>query len=74
MDNDLFLVAGLIISGLAVPSIIGAFTDGRVPRIAAIMVMIGTGMIAVAVMGKPSGYKFDDVPKAFTRVIGKYLN
>jgi len=74
MDNDLFLVFGLIIAGLAVPSIIGALVDSRVPRIAAIMVMIGTGMIAVAIMGKPSGYKFSDVPKAFTRVIGKFLN
>jgi len=74
MDNDLFLVFGLIIAGLAVPSIIGALVDSRVPRIAAIMVMIGTGMIAVAIMGKPSGYKFSDVPKAFTRVIGKLIN
>lgn len=74
MDNDLFLVFGLIITGLAIPSIIGALVDSRVPRIAAIMIMIGTGMIAVAIMGKPSGYKFGDVPKAFTRVIGKYLN
>ncbi|MCF6314983.1 MAG: hypothetical protein L3J30_01555 [Marinosulfonomonas sp.] len=74
MDNDLFLVFGLIIFGLSIPSIIGALVDGRVPRGAAIMVMIGSGMIAVAIMGKPSGYSFDDVPKAFTRVIGKYLN
>ncbi len=74
MDNDLFLVFGLIIAGLAIPSIIGALVDSRVPRGAAIMVMIGSGMIAIALMGKPSGYSFQDVPKAFTRVIGKYLN
>ncbi len=74
MNNDLFLVLGLIISGLAIPSIIGALVDGRVPRGAAIMIMIGSGMIAVAVLGKPSGYSIQDVPKAFTRVIGKYIN
>jgi len=74
MDNDLFLVLGLVIAGLAIPSVVGAFVDSRVPRVAAIMVMIGSGMIAVAIMGKPSGYSFEDVPKAFTRVIGKYIN
>jgi hypothetical protein len=74
MDNDLFLVFGLITAGLAIPSVIGAFVDNRVPRVASIMVMIGSGMIAVAIMGKPSGYSFEDVPKAFTRVIGKYIN
>lgn len=74
MNSDLFLVLGLIIAGLAVPAVLGALVDSRVPRGAAIMVMIGSGMIAVAIMGKPSGYTFKDVPKAFTRVIGKYVN
>ena len=74
MNNDLFLVFGLIITGLTIPAILGAFVDNRVPRAAAIMVMIGSGMIAVAVIGKPNGYTIQDVPKAFTRVIGKYLN
>jgi hypothetical protein len=73
MDNDLFLVFGLIIFGLAIPSIIGALVDSRVPRVAAIMVMIGSGMIAIAIMGKPSGYSLNDVPNAFARVIAKYL-
>ena len=74
MDSDLFLVVGLIITGLAIPTIIGALVDSRVPRAAAIMVMIGTGMIAIAILGRPSGYSFQEVPKAFTRVIGKYIN
>lgn len=74
MDNDMFLVFGLIISGLAVPAILGAVVDSRVPRVAAIMVMIGSGMIAVALLGKPSGYAFQDIPKAFTRVIGGFIN
>ncbi len=74
MDSDLFLVIGLVISGLAIPSIVGALVDSRVPRAAAIMVMIGTGMIAIAIMKKPSGYSIDDIPKAFTRVVGKYVN
>jgi hypothetical protein len=73
MESDLFLVLGLIISGLAIPSIIGALVDNRVPRAAAIMVMIGGGMIAIAVMQKPGGYSVQDIPHAFSRVIGSYL-
>ena len=74
MSSDLFLVIGLTIAGLAIPAIIGALVDSRVPRGAAIMVMIGSGMIATAILQKPSGYSLREVPEAFTRVIGKYLN
>ncbi len=73
MESDLFLVIGLIISGLAIPSIVGALVDSRVPRVAAIMIMIGSGMIAIAVIQKPSGYSVQDIPHVFSRVIGKYL-
>ena len=73
MDTDLFLVGGLIIAAFSVPSIFGALVDKRVPRAAAITIMIGTGMIAVAAIQKPSGYKVGDIPHAFTRVVGKYL-
>jgi len=74
MSSDLFLVIGLTIAGLAIPAIVGAIVDNRVPRGAAIMVMIGSGMIATAFLQKPSGYSFKEIPQAFTRVIGKYLN
>lgn len=74
MDSDLFLVIGLIIAGLSVPSILGAFSSGRIPRAAAIMIMIGSGMIAIAAINKPSGYSFQDIPVAFSHVINRYLN
>ncbi len=74
MNADLFLVIGLIVAGLSIPSIIGAMVDSRIPRAAAIMVMIGSGMIAIAIMQRPSGYRIQEIPQAFTRVIGKYLN
>ncbi len=74
MNADLFLVIGLIVAGLSIPPIIGAMVDSRIPRAAAIMVMIGSGMIAVAMMQRPSGYSFQEIPQAFTRVIAKYLN
>ena len=40
MDPDLMLVIGLVIGGFSIPSIMGALADGRVPRAAAIAVMV----------------------------------
>jgi hypothetical protein len=73
MDTDLFLVIGLVIGGFTVPPIIGAILDGRPPRTPAILVLIAGGMIALAVTQRPGGYEIDDVPRAFSNVIGKYL-
>lgn len=74
MTNDLFLVLGITIALLAVPSLIGAFSAGRTPRAAAIMIMIGGGLVAIAVTQQPSGYSFEQVPQVFTRVVGRLFN
>lgn len=73
MNGDIFLVFGLIIAGLSVPPIIGALMDKRVPRVAAIMVMIGSGMIAISVMQNPNGYTLQQVLEAFVRVIQGFM-
>jgi hypothetical protein len=74
MDSDLFLVLGLIIGGLAFPSLLGAYSEGRPPRTAALLIIIAAGLIVAAVMTKPSGYTFMEVPQAFVRVIGRVVN
>lgn len=74
MQYDLYLVIGLVILGFTVPSIFSAFSDGRAPRAAAIMLLIGGGLVALAVTQKPMGYTLDDIPRAFVRVVGHYLN
>jgi len=73
MNNDLFLVLGIVIGALAVPSIIGAFSESRTPRAAAIMLMISGTLIAVAVTQQPGGYSFGDIPDVFVRVIAYYI-
>jgi len=74
MDPDLMLVIGLVIGGFSIPSMLGAFADGRVPRAAAIAVLIGGGLVALAVNGKPSGYALVDIPDVFVSVVGRYIN
>jgi hypothetical protein len=73
-DADLFFVIGLIIALFSFPAIVGAFSEGRAPRTAAIMIMIGGGLMALAVYQKPNTYTLETIPDAFVRVVGEYVN
>ena len=74
MDSDLIFVIGLILAAFAVPPILGALFEGRAPRAAAIVIMVGGGLIALAVNQKPGGYTINEIPDVFVRVVGKYVN
>ena len=73
LTQDLFLVIGIIITGFAIPSILGAMADRRTPRTAAIAVLIGGSLILLAISQKPGGYTLEDVPQAFIRVVANYF-
>jgi hypothetical protein len=74
VDSDLSFVIGLVVMAFALPAIIGAFTDGRAPRAAAIMIMIGGGLIALSVYQRPNTYTLGAIPDVFVRVVGRYIN
>ena len=74
MDADLMLVIGLVVGGFSIPSIMGALADGRVPRAASIAVLVGGGLVALAVNQKPGGYSVDQIPDVFVEVVGRYIN
>ncbi len=73
MDPDLYFVIGLILSFLALPSVINAFTDGRAPRRAAVLVMLGGGLILLAVDARPGAYSVAGIPDVVIRVIERFL-
>lgn len=73
MQYDLYLVIGVTVLVLAIPPILNALMEGQPPRIAAILVLVGGGLVALAVAEKPGGYTIEDVPKAYLRVIGHYF-
>ncbi len=73
MTNDTYLVIGIVVLVFAIPSVVSAFSERRPPRLAAIAVLIGGGLVALAVSQQPGGYTLEDIPRAFTRVIGALI-
>lgn len=73
MAQDLFLVIGIILLGVAIPSILGAWADRRAPRVAAVTVMIGGSLILLALSQKPGAYGWAEIPEAFIRVVAQYI-
>lgn len=74
MPYDIYLVFGLAILVLTIPSIVSAVVEGYAPRFSAIMILIGGGLLVLAVTQKPGGYTFQDVPFAITRVVAHFLH
>lgn len=74
MDPDLFLVIGIVIAVLVVPSLVSAFIEGRTPRTGAVMVLISGTLIVLALSNRPGGYELREIPDAFYRVAGRFLN
>ncbi len=73
MTPDLALVLGLILAGLAVPSMLSAFSDRRAPRASALTILIAGGLLLYAIQTQPGGYSLQEIPKAFVRVVGQFL-
>ena len=74
MDYDLALVIGLVVGVFSIPAIVSAISDGHIPRVAAIAVIVAGGLMVYAISGKPSGYSMDQIPNVVVGVVGRYLN
>lgn len=73
MDTDLILVIGMVLSVLAIPSLLSAFAESRAPRAGAIMVLIGGVLIVVALTKHPSGYTFAQLPDVVAGVVARLI-
>ncbi len=73
MDTDLYLVIGIVVCVLAIPSLLSAFVEGRAPRGGAVLVLIGGALIVVALTNRLQGYTFAEIPRVFGRVFDRYI-
>ncbi|MCK0126955.1 hypothetical protein MWU76_21380 [Gelidibacter sp. F2691] len=73
MTYDTFFVVGLLILVLSLPSITGALRRGDPPRVPAIMLLIGGGLIAIALGAKPNGYSIETIPQVVGSVVTRWM-
>ncbi|MFM7334158.1 MAG: hypothetical protein ACKO2N_04765 [Tabrizicola sp.] len=73
-DVDLLLTVGIILLVLSIPSLLSAWVESRAPRLGAIMSIAALGMIAAALITKPGGYVFNEVPGVMVKVLAGFFH
>ncbi|MEZ5673798.1 hypothetical protein SAMN06265173_106150 [Thalassovita litoralis] len=73
MDPDTVFVMGLFIAIFSVPSMVSAWSDGHVPRVASVVAILGGAMMVWAHSQKVGGYSFDEIPDLIVKVAGKFI-
>lgn len=72
-DIDLLLTVGIVLLVLSIPSLLSAWVESRAPRLGAIMAIAALGMIVTALITKPGGYAFNQVPSVMVKVLGSFF-
>ncbi|MBV7394340.1 hypothetical protein [Mameliella sediminis] len=73
MEPDVMLVTGMGLLVLSLPSIVSAWADNRAPRVGALVLLAGGGLVVWAFREKPGGYRPADIPDVIYSVIGQML-
>jgi len=73
MSPDYYLVLGILLAGFSIPSVLSAVSDRRAPRASAITILISGGLILLAIQTKPGGYRIEEIPDVFVRVIAAFI-
>jgi hypothetical protein len=73
VDSDLSLVVGIMLVIITIPSLLSAWTEGRPPRVGALLSLAGLALVALALMDHPGRYTFDNLPSVFGRVFARYV-
>jgi hypothetical protein len=71
---DVYIVVGVILTGLSLPAIFGAMADRRVPYSAMVALAVAAALIGLAVSQRPGVYGLEEIPHAFVRVIAGVRN
>ncbi|KEO52987.1 hypothetical protein [Thioclava pacifica] len=73
-ESDLILTIGLGIAIFAIPAAFSAFADERPPRVASVAMVLALGLVLLALLSKPGGYRFDTIPEAIAGTIARVSN
>ena len=74
MDTDLVLTLGILLLVLTIPALLSAWVEGRVPRIGALMLVASCAMIIGALVTRPTGYSFAEIPQVMLNVAARLVN
>lgn len=74
MDIDLIFVVGIVIGAFSIPALVSAFADRRVPRAAAVFIIISGVMITYAAQMRPEPYALEKLDEVFVSVVARYIN
>ncbi len=74
MGFEVLLVTGGVLAGLSGISLLHALIEGRRPLVAALVVMIASGILVMALLKADAPLTWRDVPDAFVTVIAAILN
>ncbi|QIE46579.1 hypothetical protein G5B38_14200 [Pseudohalocynthiibacter aestuariivivens] len=73
MNTDLILVIGIVLMVFSVPSIVSAFSEGRAPRVAAVVLIAAGCLVVYAIQQTPGEFRVEEIPNAFVRVVASII-
>lgn len=74
VDTDLFVVVGLVVAALSIPSAVVAFAETRMPTVALIIAGMGAATATAGVLGSPNGYSLSRIPHSFVEILARIIN
>ena len=74
LNTDIAIVTGLVLLVLSIPAIFSAFSEGRAPRVAAVVMIAGGSLVLWAFSQKPGGFDLAEIPNAIVRVVAMFVN
>ncbi len=74
IDTDLFVVVGVMVALLALPSAAGAMAAARFPWISTLILAMGAGTAAAGIYASPNGYSLVRLPHSFIEILARIFN
>lgn len=74
MDTDLFVVVGFLLAAFAIPSALASYAEGKFPKIALVVLVLGTVIALIGAMFSPDGYSFGRIPHSFIEILARIFN